>query len=173
MRAPARCWFTLALASSLACGYHLVDERAAFGPDVTQIRLRMFDNRTAEPGLERMLGDAIHEEFLRGGTLEPIYDGGDGDALELSGVIRRVEVRASAVDSVGLSLENEIELTIDVEVARAATGDAVWMAEDMSDVERFSASADANVFHTYKEQALRRLSSQIASRIRNELFQSR
>jgi len=155
----------------LACGYALVDESSVFGPDVRQIRLEMFQNETHEPGLERMLADAIYEEFLRGGTLEPTWNGG-GAPLQMSGVIRSVEVKASAFDSVGLSLENQVELVIDVTVARLPDGESVWSTAGIREVERFSASADPNVHETAKQRALRRLSSIVATRIRDELFQT-
>ncbi len=153
-----------------ACGYRLMNEAAVFGPDVREIRLRVFENQSNEPGLERVVIDAIHEEFLRGGTLAPTYE--PGAPLELQGVIRRVEVTASALDSVGLALENVVRLVVDVSVERSGTGESVWSASDLVEIERFSASADSNVHETAKRQALRRLSAVLASRIRDELFQT-
>ncbi len=172
MIAPLRACLLLVVGFLLgACGYALVDESAVFGPDVRQIRLEMFQNETNEPGLERMLADAIYEEFLRGGTLEPTWNG-SGAPLRMSGVIRSVEVRASALDSVGLSLENQVELVLDVTVSRLTGGEPVWAAERITLVERFSASADPNVHETARQRALRRLSSIAATRIRDELFQT-
>ena len=76
------------------------------------------------------------------------------------------------LDSVGLSLENEVELTLDVRVDRAPGGEPVWTANKLVEVERFSASADANVHAAAKQRALLRLSAEVASRIRDELFQT-
>ncbi len=161
---------TALLVLALGCGYRFANEPAVFGPDVKQIRVQMFKNESNQPGLERVLADAIHEEFLRGGTLEPTWSA--GAPLELSGVIRSVDVIASALDSVGLSLENEVELTLDVRVDRAPGGEPVWTANKLVEVERFSASADANVHAAAKQRALLRLSAEVASRIRDELFQT-
>lgn len=161
---------TVLLVLALGCGYRFANESAVFGPDVKQIRVQMFKNESNQPGLERVLADAIHEEFLRGGTLEPTWSA--GAPLELSGVIRSVDVAASALDSVGLSLENEVELTLDVRVDRAPSGEPVWTANQLVEVERFSASADANVRAAAKQRALLRLSAEVASRIRDELFQT-
>jgi outer membrane lipopolysaccharide assembly protein LptE/RlpB len=154
----------------LACGYRLANEAAVFGPDVKQIRVLPFQNQSNQPGLERLLADAIHEEFLRGGVLEPTWSA--GAPLEINGVIRKVEITASALDSVGLSLENEVVLTVDVQVERVASGEPVWSVKKLVEVERFSASADSNVRATAKRRALIRLSSELASRIRDELFQT-
>ncbi|MBW2280294.1 MAG: hypothetical protein JRG76_06920 [Deltaproteobacteria bacterium] len=164
-------WCALPALTLGACGYALVDESSVFGPDTRRIRLEMFDNPTNEPGLERMLAEAIYEEFLRGGTLEPTWNG-SGAPLQMSGVIRSVEVRASAFDSVGLSLENQVELVVDVDVVRLPEGESVWSTEGIREIERFSASADPNVHETAKQRALLRLSSIVATRIRDELFQT-
>lgn len=160
----------LLLALAPGCGYQFANESAVFGPDVKQIRVQMFQNESNQPGLERVLADAIHEEFLRGGTLEPTWS--PGPPLEITGVIRSVEIQAGALDSIGLSLENEVELVVDVRVERVASGEPVWTAKKLSEIERFSASADSNVHDTAKQRALLRLSAELASRIRDELFQT-
>lgn len=173
MTPPRRPGLVLLVAAAVlaaGCGYRLANEEAVFGPDVKQIRVHMFENKSNQPGLERVLADAIHEEFLRGGTLEPTWSA--GAPLELRGVIRSVEVSADALDSVGLALENQVELTVDVVVARMPGGDPVWTAKKLVEVERFSASADANVSDTAKQRALVRISAGLASRIRDELFQT-
>lgn len=169
-RIPRLVLCVAAVLAGAGCGYRLVNEAAVFGPDVKKIRVQMFRNQSNQPGLERVLADAIHEEFLRGGTLEPTWS--EGAPLEISGTIRSVLVTASALDSVGLSLENEVELTVDVRVARMPGDEPVWTANKLVEVERFSASADSNVHATAQQRALLRLSSELASRIRDELFQT-
>ena len=41
----------LVLQAASACGYRLANEAAVFGPDVREIRLRIFENESNEPGL--------------------------------------------------------------------------------------------------------------------------
>ncbi len=159
----------LILLAGLGCGYHLVDASGAFGPDVRRIEIDWFENLSTEPDFGRMLGDALAEEFTRRGVLTPVY-GGAGD-LFLTGVVREVEVRSSSFSSVALAIEDSLEVTLDVKVVRATTGEPVLRQEGLRLVERFLASADPNVYESNKEQALRRLTSEIAGRIHDELFQ--
>ena len=63
------------------------------------------------------------------------------------------------------------QVTLDVAVARGATGNEVWRHEGLHLTERFLASLDPNVYESNKEQALRRLTAEIAGRIHDELFQ--
>ena len=51
-------------------------------------------------------------------------------------------------------------------------GDVVWRREDWSRVERFTSSSDPQVYLTNKTQALRRITSEMAGRVHDELLQS-
>lgn len=167
-RLPTRSLTLLVLLAALACGYQRIDPSRVFGPDVRRIQIELIENESPEPGFERMLGDALVEEFTRRGVLAPVYARGD---LVLTGVIREIEVSASAFSSVALVVEDTLQVTLDVAVARGATGNEVWRHEGLHLTERFLASLDPNVYESNKEQALRRLTAEIAGRIHDELFQ--
>lgn len=156
----------------LGCGYRPVDPGRVFGPDVRRVGIELFENKSSEPGFERMLGDAFVEEFTRRGVLEPVY-GGDARVadLVLKGVVRELEVTPSAFSSVSLTLEDRLDVTLDVLVVRAATQEEVWRHTGLRLRENFLTSPDAQVYESNKEQALRRLSSKFAGRIHDELFQ--
>jgi hypothetical protein len=163
----------LLLVAVQACGYRFVDEQGLFGPDAT-VLVRMFENRSNEPGLERLLADAMNEEFLRRGALRPVRSVG-ANGLEIGGTIVDVAVSPSAYSSVELALEDVLSLSVEVSVERRAAGASaapLWIAERMSRTERFSASADPNVYESNKEQALRRLAAALASQIHDEIFQT-
>lgn len=158
-------------AGLLACfGYVPLGRPPGLG-DARDIEIRMFANRTAEPGVERLLADALQEEFLRRGVLAPRYSGGASGALVLDGQIREVRVQPTAFSSVALALEDRLELVIEVAITRA--GEVVWASDGLSEGERFPASADPQVYETAKEQALRRIAAGLAARIHDELYQAR
>jgi hypothetical protein len=152
-----------------ACGYRALDGRNAFGPDVHTIRLVAFENESREPGLEQQVADAMNEEFLRRGWLEPEV-GTTGD-LVMSGVLHSASVRANSYSSGGLALEERIEIRLDVSVRRTTSGEIVYQHPDFRETEVFLSSADPMVYASNKEQALRRVSSAIAERVHDELFQ--
>ncbi len=160
----------LSLACS-ACGYHHWDESRAFGAEVRRIELRMFENRSSEPGLERLLADAVQEEFARRGVLTPTWTPGSGD-LVLRGMIHEVRVQTAAFSSVGMTLEDKVSVLLDVSVARASDAESVYRRAGLQESERFTASSDPQVYETNKEDALRRITAEVAARIHDELFQT-
>ncbi len=156
----------------LGCGYRYVDPRGVFGPDVTRIEIAPLQNQSSEPAFGRMLGDALVEEFARRGVLTPVYRGGGVADLVLSGVVQEVEVIPAAFSSVSLTVEDRLLVTVDVSVQNVSTGQEVWRHPKLQVRERFQSSPDAQVYESNKEQALRRLTSEIAGRIHDELFQT-
>jgi hypothetical protein len=154
-----------------ACGYRALDGRGAFGPDVKTIELRAFENASREPGLEQLIGDALVEEFGRRAWLEPELAGSHPSPdLVLRGIVRSATVRSTSYSSGALALEERIEVSFDVDVRRGS-GELVYQHPDFRVTEVFLSSADPNVYASNKEQALRRLSSAVAERVHDELFE--
>jgi hypothetical protein len=153
-----------------ACGYGFSDERAVFGPEIRRIEIRAFENRSTQPGYEQMLVDALAEEFSRRGALAPVYEGSAGD-LVLVGRIDSVKVQVRSFSPVALAVEDTVELRVAAEVRRRSDGGVVWKRDDFRLSELFLSSPDPNVELSNREQALRRLSSLLAERIHDELFQ--
>ena len=162
-------------ASALAlsgCGYHLMGGKGFFGPDVHTIELVAFENDTREPGLEQMIAEAMNEEFARRGWLDPLLQGQSAKPdLVMRGVIHNATVHASSYSSGALALEEALEVTLDVNVKRGDSSEIVWQHPRVRVRDVFMASADPMVYASNKEQALRRISSEIAERVHDELFQ--
>jgi hypothetical protein len=155
-----------------ACGYRALDGRGAFGPDVKTIELRAFENASREPGLEQLIGDALVEEFGRRAWLEPELAGSNANPdLVLRGIVQSATVRSTSYSSGALALEERIEVRFDVDVRRGSSGEIVYQHPDFRITEVFLSSADPNVYASNKEQALRRLSSAVAERVHDELFE--
>lgn len=154
------------------CGYTLVDESAVFGPEVRDIVIRDMENRTTEVGFEVKMVDALQEEFVRRGVVQPRY-GSDStrEGLTLSGAVVAAEVQPNAFSSVALTLEDQIEIILSIAVDRLDTGESVLNLPTLTYTERFLASADPQVYESNKEQALRRIAARAASQIHDVLFQ--
>ena len=155
-----------------ACGYTPLDGRGMFGPDVKTIELRAFDNESREPGLEQMIGDAMVEEFGRRAWLSPELQGAvPNPDLVMRGIVHSATVRSASYSSGALALEERIDVRFDVDVRRGGSGDLVYQHPDFQVTEVFLSSADPQVYASNKEQALRRLSSAVAERVHDELFE--
>jgi hypothetical protein len=131
-----------------------------------------FENQSAEPGLGALLTDSLVEEFSRRGVLRPLHGGRHKNAdLVLQGSITGLKTVVSAFSSVSLTVEDRLEVELDVFVMRSATMQNVWERNGWVLSEQFLSSPDPQVYESNKEQALRRLSAEIAGRIHDELFQ--
>jgi hypothetical protein len=155
-----------------ACGYRALDGRGVLGDGVRTIELRAFENTSREPGLEQLIGDALVEEFGRRAWLTPELQGAVANPdLILRGVLHSATVRSTSYSSGALALEERIELRFDVDVRRGGTNELVYQHPDFRATEVFLSSADPQVYASNKEQALRRLSSAVAERVHDELFE--
>jgi len=161
----------VAVATLAGCGYRVIDGRGGLGVDLERIEIRVFENRTSEPGFEQMLASALTEEFARRDWLTPIASAGSSGDLIMAGTVELVRVQPSSYSSVALPVEDRVELSIDVSVRLATTDEIIWQHSQLEVSDLFNSSPEPNVYESNKEQALRRLSSLISERIHDELFQ--
>jgi hypothetical protein len=165
-------WLTVAVSVvTVACGYRFVGSARAPGSGGEGIEIHPLENESSEAGLERVLGDALVEEFVRRGEYRPTYTaGGDAPALVLGGTIRAVTIQPSAFSSVALALEYEIEMVVEFDLARTDGTPPVWGSNQVVLRERFLASADAGVNEDNKEEALQRMAAELAGRVHDALY---
>ncbi len=162
-------WLLAALACG--CGYRVVQGTALLGEQVRQVEIRMFENRTAELGLEWVIGEALMEEFMRRGRLHPVPPGESvSSQVVLHGVVQQVYLRPSTFSSVAIAVEDSIEVTVDVSVRRIDTGELVWQRSGLVAREEFLSSPDPLVHETNKEMAMLRVATLIAESVHDDLF---
>ena len=121
-------------------------------------------NESYEPGVEYLVADALRREALRRGGPELIEDPAAAD-LVLSGYVVHVRSLPRGFSSVVLALE--YELTVGV-VFQARRSDGTELPVDhsrMTETERYLASADVEVQRKNKQEALRRVSAILATRL--------
>ncbi len=159
----------LAALFSSGCGYQFVRYADALG-DARRVAIQGFRNDSFEPGVDSLLTDAFVREFLRRGALEVIDDPAAAD-LVLSGVVRDVAIHQRSFSSVAFALEYEVRLRVQVAIERA-DGTKLQVDESvLNETERYLASADVEVSRTNRQEALRRLSGVLASRVHDALFE--
>ena len=158
---------------ALSCGYQFVTAGPAAGPGLESIEVRPLENRSTEPGLERILAEALVEEFNRRGRLRPIYGVAPSRPnLSLSGVIEDVDVRPSAFSPSGLAREFEILVELALDLSSGADGNRLWKGQRMELTERFLGSAEPGVHLSNKEEAFQRIGAELAGRVHDVLLQS-
>jgi hypothetical protein len=165
--------FTFAAAAVLAAlavacsGYRMVGARSGLG-DVRRVAVEPLANRSYEPGIERMVTDALVREFQTRGGASVVRNAAGAD-LVLSGAVQPLVIRSRSFSSVELALEFEVELAVDL-VARRPDGTVVEIDRSvLREWELYLASADVEVERKNREEALRRLSALIATRVHDAL----
>lgn len=155
--------------TSLACGYQLVRYRGALG-DARTVALEGLRNATLEPGVDALLSEAIHREFLRRGALRLVDEPSQAD-LVIRGTVERLESRSVSFSSIQFALEYELTLGVALEVERRDGSPVPLDATSLAETELYLASADVEAARKNRQEALRRLASLLAGRVHDALFE--
>lgn len=140
------------------CGYHLA---AADLRDVGSVAIVTPRNETGDPGLDRLVADALRRELLRRSGSRLAESPGAADIV-VRGRVVDVETSARSLSSVVLVLEYETAITLELEAARGEQ--VVVAATRLSESERHLASADVEAQRKNREEAVRRVASVLAAR---------
>jgi len=168
MRRALALFILLALGAT-GCGYQVVRVSDAFGT-ANRIAIHGFRNDTMEAGVDSVVTDALAREVMQRGALRMIDDPGSADWV-LTGVVSRLDVYNRSFSSVSFSLEYEVRLVLDVVIERRDGTRLVLDPQTTQGRERYLASADAEVARTNREEAIRRIASQLAARIHDAFYE--
>ena len=151
------------------CGYQLVRYSEALG-DARRIAIQPLINDAFEPGIDTVIADAFHREFLRRGALR-VVENQDSADLILGGTIKNLETRSRSFSSIEFALEYEIRLFLELVLTRP---DGTTVPIDQGafvESELYLSSSDLEVTRTNREEAIRRLAGLMASRAHDALFE--
>ena len=152
------------------CGYSLARYSESFG-DVRSVAVVTPENASSVPGLDRLVADALREEFLTRGAVRLSERPTEAD-LVLRGRVLPIQRRTQSATSTVVSLEVEVTLALDLAATRR-DGRAIPIDERaLFETERFVASADAEAQRKNREEALRRASNVLAGRVVDALYAS-
>lgn len=152
----------------LGCAsYRMVRYAGGLG-DVQRVAIQPLRNESFEPGIERLVSDALLREFGRRGGAEVVRSAASAD-LVISGAVLPLTTRSRSFSSVELALEFEVELPLRV-VAKRSDGTEIAIDRSvLRDWELYLASADVEVERKNREEALRRLAQLLAGRVHDAL----
>ncbi len=154
---------------ALGCGYQLVRYRDALG-DARSVAILGVRNETLEPGVDSLVTDALQREFLRRGALRIVQDADAAD-LVIGGAVERLATRSLAFSSIQFAVEYEVTLELDLEVRRRDGSPVPLDPRGLAETELYLSSADVESARKNRQEALRRLSSLLAERVHDALFE--
>lgn len=147
----------------LACGYTVERHTGVSDVDAPRIAIATLDNDSSEPGVERLVSEALRRECLRRGRYRLVEDVRDADGV-LSGRVLSVVKRTETLSSVVLALEQAVTLSVELELRKLGSAPVELPSGLLSESEIFLASADIEAARKNKTEALRRVSGLIAER---------
>ena len=160
----------LALAAALVlhgCGYKLV--RYGGGGDAEKtVAVVTLENGSQEPGVELLVSEALREEVVRRGAVGLVERPSDADYV-LRGRVRPLFIQSSTISSIVLALEYTVTMVIDLAIV-PAEGEPIRIdPRSLQGTEIYLASDDFQLARKNREEALRRLSAEIAARVHDVL----
>ena len=169
VRRPSLSALVLLLAALQACGYEVVRYSQALG-DVRRVAIRAFDNDSFEPAADDWMTEALQREFLRRGAVQLVDDPRSAD-LVIAGSVRTVDTVSRSFSSIQFALEYELRMFLELSVTRIDGSEVLIDPRALAESELYLASADVEVARTNREEALRRLSTALAGRIHDALYE--
>jgi len=149
-------------AVAAGCGY-----RFSGGGDlpggIQKLSVGVFENNTRENGLETRIANDLIYQFTKYGNIK-LTDKNASDA-HLTGVIRKAAVTTITHATAIVSAERRIQVTMDVKLTSAASGELLWSEKGITAYETYAVAANKSGTEQNKKSALAALSSRVAERI--------
>lgn len=169
--AALRTWSLAGLAllatAGFACGYTVDRAPSALSDDAPRLSIRTLDNESSEPGLDRLVSDALRREWMRRGRVRLVGDPARADWV-ISGRVLPLHIQTRTMSSVVLALEQTVTLRIELEwTTRSAAGSTRQLlpGQLLGESEIYFASADLEATRKNRVEALRRVAGLVAERV--------
>jgi hypothetical protein len=134
---------------------------------VQLIFVEVFENRTSNTGVERIVTNQLISEFTRRRESSLTSSPEKADAI-LKGIINKVSTRTISYIGYEIANEREVTVTIDVKLSNKK-GEIIWSAKELSDVQSFDVSDSKIQSDRNENEAIARISERLSERVFNRL----
>lgn len=163
----------LALTSLLSgCGYHVGGKSDLLPKSIHTIAIPAFDNLTVRYKFADRLAGAITREFIARTRYRIVTEPAQADAV-LTGAILNFTAYPTILDPVtnraaGVQIQASIQLTL----TERATGKVLYSRPDYAFRERYEVSVDQAQYFEESEQAIERLSRDVARTVLSSILEA-
>jgi len=147
----------------MGCGYRFAPGGENIAPNVQKVFIGAFSNRTSEANIENYVRNAFFSRFRRGNRFVPVASMDEADA-SLTGKIVAITSSHLAYSTSDLAKEDRVYMTLQVVFKKTGSGEVIWMNEGLSGREAFTVSTSTTTTAKNKENALRKLSIDMADK---------
>ena len=153
----------LALSSLLSgCGYHVGGKSDLLPKNIQTIAIPVFKNLTGRYKLADRLAGAITREFIARTRYQIISDASQADAV-LTGTILNFTAYPTIFDpATGRAAGVQIQVNLQLTLSERATNKVLFTRPNYDFRERYEVSVDQTQYFEESEQALERLSRDVA-----------
>ena len=145
------------------CGYGFRGAVNNLPPEIKAVHIPAFVNNTTEAGAEVIFANALIYEFTRGGVIGVVSE------ANAQGIISG-RIKSAAVDSViytsqTQSVDRKVTVVLEIIFRRVDNQKILWQNLDLIRYENFRVGGDPNLNDRSREEALRKISKDLAERI--------
>jgi len=141
------------------CGYQLVGKARSLPPDIQRVAIAPFENHSRKPGVERILTDAVKEEFIADGRLT--LTSGESADLLVGADIRAYTLEPVTFNPSDRVSDYRLHLEVDVTV-RDLVRKKLWLKQRLSTKTDFRVRADVASSDVAESDAARQGSREFA-----------
>lgn len=147
----------------MGCGYHFAQGGKHIDAAVQKVYIGAFTNNTGEAHVENYIRNAFFSRFRRGSRFEAVGSMGEADAT-LTGKILGITTSHIAYSSSDLTKEDSVTMTLEVVFKRTDNGKIIWKNIGFSGDEAYTVAASTTTTARSKENALRKLSTDMVDK---------
>ncbi len=122
------------------CGYGFRGSESALPPDVTKVYVSKAQNNTAQAGVDRLVTEALRDEFERYGTLTVVESRSEADAELRSKIVTIKRETRTVTSGTDTALQLATVMTVAADLRRT-TGPLLWKNENMEVMKIFGAES--------------------------------
>lgn len=148
-----------------ACGYRFAGT-GSFPAGIKTISITIFENRTAETGLENTVTNDLIYEVTRSKAVALIRK--DKAEAELSGVIVSTQTGSISRSDVDTSTERRVTVTLNLKLTNTS-GITIWSADGVAESEAYVVGGDKQGTEQNRKDAISKASKRLAEKIYNRL----
>jgi outer membrane lipopolysaccharide assembly protein LptE/RlpB len=159
-------WAIILLGSLFsACGYQFAGG-GSLPSGITSVSVEMFQNRTAETGVENIITNDLIYEFTR--HEQVVVTGSDKADAILTGVVQSISERTISHTGDYTSNERRVEVKLDLKLT-SRSGEVIWSKKSVSEDEAYTVMSGKQSTERKKREAIKTLSKRLAETIFNDL----
>jgi hypothetical protein len=164
-------FFFIGVVSMLAagCGYHRAQLNNPLLANVHTMAIPYFKNKTFEPEAEKIFTNAFMNEFIESRKLQMVGPN-EADVI-LYGTVRSLREETIGYNKDDKSLDNIVQMVVDVQLEERATGKVLWKRKGMRHGEDYPiATQDVQASEAARRLAMQKIAADLAERVHDSIM---